>query len=301
MFSERFPKAFLYQYVVTNWHVAVRSKNRVVRANSKDGPPYIIKIDDWYSDERFDIAIAPYPANIPDLDCSIIPPAFFVTPEGIATHSLGPGEDVFMVGRFVDHDGGETNRPAVRFGNISVMPTPLEQPNNVLADAFVIDMHSRPGYSGSPVFVFRTPGYDLEERLGQGAEQSLLLSGVNFLGLLGIHYDQFPEAWPIIGKFGEISPVKHDGPIIRGLSGMTKVLPAWSILEVLNMPGLKDIRDKLDDEHEQRLAMQGTGEATGASPKQEETPSESSSSSPDQRADFTASLGAAENPRSQED
>jgi len=60
-----------------------------------------------------------------------------------------------------------------------------------------------------------------------GAQQmKLVVAGVDFFGLLGIHYDQFPEAWPIIGKVGEMPPVKHDGPVIRGLSGMTKVLPA---------------------------------------------------------------------------
>jgi hypothetical protein len=65
------------------------------------------------------------------------------------SHSIGVG-------------GGERNQPAARFGNISVMPTPILQPNNVKRPTYLVDMHSRTGYSGSPVFVYRTPGNNLD-------------------------------------------------------------------------------------------------------------------------------------------
>lgn len=71
----------------------------------------------------------------------------FLTEESVTSDMISPGEDVFMVGRFVDHDGGQVNLPAVRFGNVSVMPTPLEQPNHRnFVPAFCIDLHSRSGY-----------------------------------------------------------------------------------------------------------------------------------------------------------
>jgi len=279
-------------YVVTNWHVAVRGHTKVVRTNRKDGKPYIVKIDEWFHDYKHDIAVAPFPAHLPDLDCALIQPSFFVSKAEVERHSLGPGEDVFMVGRFVDHDGGATNRPAVRFGNISVMPTPLDQPTGHVADTYCIDMHSRPGYSGSPVFVYRTPGYDLTRQIESGAQTKLMIAGVNFFGLLGIHYDQFPEPWPIIGKLGELPPVKHEGPVIRGLSGMTKVLPAWSILEVLDMPILKESRARQDEEHAQSLAMQGTGESSQPTPLTEgEVAPETDN--PSHKEDFTRLLNAA--------
>jgi hypothetical protein len=75
---------------------------------------------------------------------------------------IGPGDDVFMVGRFIDHDGGNKNRPALRFGNISIDPTPIMQDNGVRVPAYCVDLHSRTGFSGSPVFVYRTPGPDLD-------------------------------------------------------------------------------------------------------------------------------------------
>ena len=65
---------------------------------------------------------------------------------------IGPGEDVFMVGRFVNQDGGAT-QPALRFGNISSMPAEMTiQKFRRKRPYYLIDMHSRLGYSGSPVF-----------------------------------------------------------------------------------------------------------------------------------------------------
>ena len=81
-----------------------------------------------------------------------------VTREYKEHDKIGPGDDAFMVGRFVSHQGLNKSVPAVRFGNISMDPAPIKQVNGELADSYCIDMRSRPGYSGSPVFVYRTPG-----------------------------------------------------------------------------------------------------------------------------------------------
>jgi hypothetical protein len=164
-----------------------------------------------------------------------------ITPEDVQGRrlSLGVGDNIFMLGRFVDHDGGAINRPAARFGNISVMPAPIEQPNKVRADAFCLDMHSRTGFSGSPVFVYRTIGDDLDEAAGNNGRPSMQ----SFLKFLGIHFGQFPEFLDVID--GSSKRIK-----VRGASGMTCVLPAWNIREVLNLPKLRDRRDR-----EEQLAI----------------------------------------------
>ena len=115
----------------------------------------------------------------------------FLTTERKKQEQIGPGDDVFMVGRFVDHQLLNQSATAVRFGHISMDPAPVLQSNGVRADTYCIDLHSRSGYSGSPVFAYRTPGYDLEERLGVGGEAKILMSGTNHLSLLGIHWDSF--------------------------------------------------------------------------------------------------------------
>ena len=79
-----------------------------------------------------------------------------------------------------------------------------------------------------------------------------MTGGVNFFGLLGIHWGQFPYLWQV-SESGEL--VREDASadpdsliagerFIKGLSGMTCVLPAWAIIEVLNMDALRVQRER---------------------------------------------------------
>jgi hypothetical protein len=243
-----------YTYAVTNWHVACQKGFSTVRINTMDGGTDVFPFEpyEWHFDPKYDIAVIPLPLRNDLHQFAMVSSDTFLTKKEIALERIGPGEDVFMIGRFVDHDGGLVNQPAVRFGHISVMPTPIEQPNGKMAEAFCIDIHSRTGYSGSPVFMYRTAGFDLEvmpPRKGQNAK--LLFDGARYLGIIGIHFSQFPELWELMdgvttGGEGFGEPLIRDGKYIRGLSGMTCVLPAWTIMEVLDLPNLKEQREMQD-------------------------------------------------------
>ena len=282
-----------HMYAVTNWHVACRDGFSVVRLNTRKGETdtFAFGPEDWEFDPRYDIAAVPIPVKHDVHQAVFIGTDRFITKEKIEGWEFGPGEDVFMVGRFVDHDGGLVNRPAVRFGNISVMPTPIEQPNGRMADSYCIDLNSRTGYSGSPVFLYRTPGYDLTDVVKEG-DGNLLLAGVNFLGFLGIHFAQFPEFWEFADgpkkkaakESGE--PLLLGGKYVKGLSGMTCVLPAWNILEVLNMPNLKARRDRDNQVFTAHYAKQGAAPVAEAA-------SEPKDANPQGREDFTRLLNAA--------
>ena len=166
-----------------------------------------------------------------------------------------------MVGRFVDHDGGQVNLPAVRFGSISVMPTPIKQPLGKMADSFCIDLHSRTGYSGSPVFVYRTLGHDVEVMMKRDPKD-MLFHASKYFALLGVHFSQFPELWEVVERArsrveAAREPLITEGKYIRGLSGMTCVLPAWNILEVLNLPKLRERRRRGDEVFEERMLSEG--------------------------------------------
>jgi hypothetical protein len=254
-------------YAVTNWHVAVQG-SPVIRLNTKAGAADIIDVDvdQWFFDGRHDIAVLPI--NV-DPDLHVVTPIhsrMLLTEDEVKYAEIGPGEDVFMVGRFMDHDGGQRNQPALRFGHISIDPTPIMQENGVNADAYCIDLHSRSGYSGSPVFVYRTPQSDLApppprftSNLGLPLQPDL----PTFFKLLGIHFAQFPEMWEVTsaGKLlrreSEGEPLMTDGKYIKGLSGMTCVLPAWTIRRVLNMPVLKQMREENEDKTEALFQREG--------------------------------------------
>ena len=234
-----------FVYVVSNWHVACRGCP-VVRINRLDGgvDVFDFKCSDWIFDKDVgaDVATVPIALDINIHQFFTVDIEALLSREVADASEIGPGDDVFMIGRFVDHDGGTVNRPAARFGNISINPTPLLMETGKRAEAYCIDLHSRSGYSGSPVFVYRTPGYDLGHMLGaDGGPPKLLAAGTNFFALLGIHFGQFPELWEVTsaGKLNHDAarePLLTDGKFIRGLSGMTCVVPAWIIAALLNLP-----------------------------------------------------------------
>jgi hypothetical protein len=252
--SEMFPDRAFYFYAASNWHVVCRDGFSTIRINTIDGTD-IVEFDpaEWHFLPEYDIAVIPMPMNVERHRAAMIPTKAFVIRDFFKINSkassvqpaaLGVGSDVFMIGRFIDHDGGQTNRPAARFGSISVLPAPIIQPNEnkTQADSFCIDMHSRTGHSGSPVFVYRTAA-------AEWMTSEIDPQPGNYFGLLGIHWGQFPEDMEIKDKKqleGETTSLILDGKYVKGLSGMTCVLPAWIILEVLNMPKLKKLREAHD-------------------------------------------------------
>jgi hypothetical protein len=247
-------------YCVTNWHVITRGHGSpVIRINTKDGKTDIFDFDcsEWIFLPEYDIAAIPIDIDTRRHDITACPIDRFLDETTKRNQQIGPGDDVFMIGRFVDQEGIERNNPAVRFGNISLDPSPMTQDNGRITDSYCIDMHSRTGFSGSPVFVFRTPGSSLERakpappRRGSPHYPDMysqpLHPGPSVFALLGIHWGQFPEEWEVTDHGEVIQGRSRDDLLsgkryIRGLSGMTCVLPAWRIKEVLDMPKLKDER-----------------------------------------------------------
>lgn len=230
-----------YLYVVSNYHVAIRDGCSVVRVNTRDGGVNAIDLDvsDWeYSPDGGDVAIAPLPVDLSIQALNFWDVSHFLRLGESDSGFIGPGDDVFMAGRFIDHDGGQTNAPAVRFGNVSVDPSHL--PGTVNSNNgvryYCLDMHSRTGFSGSPVFAFRTPGADLNNAFNHGLNLQPPV-----LKLLGIHCGQFQEDLQLKGD-------ESSGPakVIRGFSGMTYALPAWHIRDLLNSPKLVEWRAAQD-------------------------------------------------------
>lgn len=284
-------------YGVTNWHVACRDGFSVIRAFYKDGTPVFFDFgpEDWqYISQGDDIAAVALHGDLEDLDFRFLALESFITQDDINNELFSVGDDAFMVGRFVDHDGGVRNAPAARFGNISMMPDgKIRTANGSLRKTFCIDMHSRTGFSGSPVFVYRTPGNDFTS------------TSIDFrdrhLRLLGIHWGQFPEMWELAEKQEKQekrekreTPKREslaiDGAYVKGLSGMTCVAPAWSIQEILNVPKFMTRRTEIEEEMNQRSKAQALSNMT---PVAESSEPPATEDNPDHREDFNQLLGAA--------
>src|SRR4051794_18595780 len=83
----------------------------------------------------------------------------------------------------------------------------------------------------------------------------------SYLGLLGIHWGQFPEYWQISSEGTVVATEGQrdlvvEGQYIKGVSGMTCVAPAWAILEALNHPMIQSI---IEQRERQALASQAKG------------------------------------------
>jgi len=278
-----------HDYAITNWHVAIQGGASVIRLNTMDGQTEILEFgpEDWYFIPKFhDIAALPLSIK-PHHKAKILEDSFLSTEEFLSEKEIGPGDDVMMIGRFVDYDGIQTNKPAIRFGHISMADASIRQPNGFDGGSFVIDMHSRTGFSGSPVFVYRTLGSEF-----LNFQKKILTGASHTMALLGIHWGQFPELWELHEKrvtnaVDETSLIV-DGGYVDGLSGMTCVSPAYAIRRVLDLPKLQSIRAVVEENLEKEI---GPASSIPRAEIAEEPPT--TEGNPNHREDFNSLLDAA--------
>ncbi len=253
-------------YAVTNRHCIANSDPRVIlRVNKKTGEKDFLPTEksDWrYHPDGLDVASTPIrlPAGIQYNFVSTV--IFFITPEIIKRRAIGPGDDVFMVGRFIGHDGKQGNLPTARFGSIARMNLePLEDKNGTPQDSFLVEMRSIPGYSGSPVFVYinllapRPPDF--------GALQletyNHPMHGPWLLGIDWSHLSDFHRVLEA-DRITKTSPAQW----IEMNTGMAGVIPAWRIKELLDLEEFKMQRKQLDEEMQLDSRMAGSASEDSA-------------------------------------
>lgn len=241
LYSKALPGRF-YLYAVTNYHNIDSTNHPTIRVNTKSNEIKIITSakENWYFiPNSYDIAVYPITGiDLEELDIRVIElESLCLKDEDIKSFEIDQGEDIFMVGRFVSHDGGSIiNIPSMRFGNISVMQANVKNPvTGSSVSSIIVDMHSKGGYSGSPVFVYRTIGSIF-------AESNVIMTGGHLMKLLGIFWGTFPERCDV-----EVSSIANaNKQYVETLSGMGLVYPASAILEVLNLPALKVMREQAE-------------------------------------------------------
>ena len=226
-------------YAVTNKHCILQCRDEVViRATKSDGTLDYIESDpvDWHPSPTHDISVLPIsPAkaalfrNISD--------GLFVTPtdfepDANSTTCLGPGDDVFMIGRFTPHDRKATNHPSSRFGNLSMVVAPIKHPGGYDQESFAVEMRSISGYSGSPVFIY----WGFGGNHLHGIKRSMVTS---FLGLLGVDWGHIPMRLPVLNSQGNPLP---NGEYVKSHTSMSGVVPAWRLKELLDSDRFKEQR-----------------------------------------------------------
>jgi hypothetical protein len=184
------------------------------------------------TDDTVDAAVLPFDSELP-LDHLVFPLEGFLSHDEIAEGGVGPGNSVFVVGLFPQHKGAKRNIPIIRLGSIAAMP---EEPIfNVEKrfrpmEGYLIETRSVGGLSGSPVF-FRREASSL---FGSGPVGSLYL-----FGLIHGHWNwDYPKVGNLVveEKYAEAFNM-----------GISIVVPASKILEIINRPELVERRKKIED------------------------------------------------------
>ena len=233
--SKVLPSSF-YPYAVTNSHVIREGNSPIVRLTSQAGDTLIVELEssDWvHHPDGDDVAICHL--KIPkEFQINAVSSDMLVDSDIIEKESLGPGDEVFMIGRFIGYDGKQKNKPSVRFGNLSMMHEFIYHPTREInQESFIVETRSLSGYSGSPVFVYTAPFYPRPGQQRRGARLMLYLLGID---------------WCHIPDYKRILDSEKKDPIdekwfVEANTGMAGVVPAWKIKELLEAEELRQVRE----------------------------------------------------------
>jgi hypothetical protein len=232
-------------YVVSNSHV-IQGGCRVIRVNRKDGTVATIETNAslWTYSESADLAVLPI-----ELDDSYDVYAFntnmLLTKFKMETKGLGIGDETFVIGRFINHEGRQRNKPTARFGTIAMMPDDKDGIYNEHMsqhqEAYLVETHTVCGYSGSPVFFF-IPAFSKRPK-EDGAANPLAWRGP---WLLGIDWAHIIAHEPVVNKDAR-GKWHKTGQFVEVTTGMMCVAPAWHLEALLNDPHLKSLREQQEN------------------------------------------------------
>jgi hypothetical protein len=242
-----------YLYVVTNKHV-IDGGCRVVRfaGRSDDAIAMETSPEHWHCALDDDLAVMSF--GIPkEITWGAIDVDLFLDESTeIDGWSVLLGDDVFMMGRFIGHDGRQKNRPLMRFGNVAMLSDEREPIGMGDHDqvGFLVECRSMSGFSGSPVFVALS-----ERRWTGNRHESRGPFPRGAFKLLGVDCAHLPMWNPV--RPSKSHRETCDAQWVEINSGIAVVIPAWHLLRLINAPQFREEREEAErrrDEREQLKA-----------------------------------------------
>jgi hypothetical protein len=233
-----------YIYLITARHIIdaieERSSDKTVylRMNLNDGGATFVgkRLDEWRfhpKESNADVAVLSWAPPRKTFDLRYIGTEIAVTEDIINKENIGVGDDVFLVGLFVNHFGSKKNLPIIRVGNIASMPEEKVYTNYGGIDAYLVEARSVGGLSGSPVFAYIGPMRRIGGDTRLGREGPLLY----WLGLMHGHFELSELELDSLGE-DSLTNMKIN-------TGIAIVVPTWKILEVINQEVFLKEREEL--------------------------------------------------------
>ena len=243
-------------YLITARHIIAKiiAKNLALdgniwmRINKRDGSfDFIpIPINTFIPHpDSVDVMILPFAPSIAIYDYLTLPHGMLLNQDIVNEENVSLGDDVFMTGLFVRHIGKERNIPIIRIGNISAMPEePIYNEFFGNMDAYLIELRSLGGLSGSPVFLHLS-----DSRIMKSDDKNTIVRTMSgghkfyLLGLLHGHWDLESATQDVIT---EDYPQDNKEQINTGIG---IAIPAIKILETLNQDIVQRQRQSIIIEH----------------------------------------------------
>jgi len=230
--SETNPDA-QYSYLITARHCVERAKpfgGLYLRVNALDGDAKLVEVQAnwWYpEDAAADVAVLPWAPDSTVFEYKNLPLSMFVTDERIDKHGIGVGDDLVVTGLFTQHSGRQRNQPIVRTGIIAAMPNePFEDENTGLSyNAYLAEVRSIGGLSGSPVFVVLGPGRTHKGKINMSFRFLLL-------GLIRGHWDYKRAKTSIDFSKDELEQVNMGIGLVTPIHEALKIIHGADLLKM---------------------------------------------------------------------
>jgi len=227
-------RAVVHHYVVTNHHGVTGREETVLRVNLREGGTDTLTIpnSDWQPHpDGDDLAVAPLQMDFNTHQYAAVNLGMILTQESAEHWDIGPGDEAFFIGRYVDLEGREHNVPTVRSGIVAAFPGQRvsQRPRRDFdQESVLVEARSLSGFSGSPVFVTPAPFIKRSDDYGGAPAVQMMREAPVFL--LGIDWGHSPWDEPVRRPSG--NPLS-DGTYVRTNSGMMTVVPGVKLLEIL--------------------------------------------------------------------
>ena len=266
-------------YIVTNRHVIAKCPGDVfLRFNTKLGKTDVKAVpkDSWFTHpDGDDVAVCAFGESMAEYKYNHIDYGQFMTPERQRNEDIGIGDEVFMVGRFINHEGKQQNHPALRYGHIAMMTgEPIEDiRTGIKQESYLIECRSMGGYSGSPVFVAIMPMH-----MERARRESTVRSFPRGPFLLGINWCHIHHRMPIKTASAdtfvltEPEAVEPGGEYILANTGMAGVVPVGKLVELLESDEMKEHRRESEKELARKLTSESAVTLDSADEPMQTTP-----------------------------
>ena len=237
--------AMVHLYAVTNDHVRIAAP--VLRY--RDEEPMPGTADNWIPHPHGDdLAVRPLglipERERPYVDSGLIISSVMET----YVNDIDLGDDCLMIGRYIAPGGEQRAQPVVRFGNLSMLPEPIYQDNRAFhQESFLVDMRSLSGFSGSPVFLYWVEPGVMSVLIPPRSQDFPNLDKRDLMGrkwLLGVDWGHMPLTQDVLDE--NCRPVT-EGWRLTVNTGMAAVVPAWKLLDLLDMEELVKAREQQEE------------------------------------------------------